>query len=613
MGYTLYEDTLETPQRTSSSVIVNFDKAAAEDIFHQHAQGDAIFPGTSFNNACLSLANSYPRTVLAMLKTPQMQGRAWEVLDANHDGTLALDEFITGISHLLEPKTSQMKNFVERLQQGLTTSVPGGDYSFVKRVAIVGAGVAGLQTARQLSSVGIECVIFEKSNNVGGVWRENYADFGLQVPRELYEFPGFPYPKGYTWSKFPPGPEVQKYIELYAKEFKINDMCKFETAVLALSALTGKRPGWSVKFQKKGESVKEEDFDFAVVATGMYGWPPHIPYARGHQNFKGKILHSCTFTDRKMAAGKKVVVVGGGKSAVDNAVAAAKEGMSSTLVTRTPHWPVPRYLAHLVPFQYGTYSRFGHFMLPTHHEEGNCFWWLHSACAPVKKAWWKIVETMFKCQFRLGNEHTPKERIDHDVFTGGQILTYEFRDMLKSGKCKHVISSIDCFKENSVVLVDGTEIEADLVIYGTGFKKNYDLFDASFIQPLLDIQKDGLYLYRNIIPPKVPNLAFIGSEVSTFNNIMTQGLQALWLKKMLRGEVAVPRPAGMEKIIDKEKAWKRSWMPPSSARSSIWQLHMMKYHDILVKDMGEKYKRKCSPCCEAFCPYRASDYSGLFA
>jgi dimethylaniline monooxygenase (N-oxide forming) len=285
-----------------------------------------------------------------------------------------------------------MQNFVERLKQGLTTPVPGGDYSSVKRVAIVGAGVAGLQTARQLSSVGIECVIFEKSDNVGGVWRENYADFGLQVPKELYEFPGFPYPKGYTWGKFPKGPEVQKYIELYAKEFKINDMCKFETAVLALSALTGKKPGWKVKFQKKGESVKEEDFDFAVVATGMYGWPPHIPYARGHQKFKGKILHSCTFTDKKMAAGKKVVVVGGGKSAVDNAVAAAKTGVSSTLVTRTPHWPVPRYLAHLVPFQYGTYSRFGHFMLPTHHEEGNCFWWLHSTCAPVKKAWWKVAQ-----------------------------------------------------------------------------------------------------------------------------------------------------------------------------------------------------------------------------
>ena len=69
------------------------------------------------------------------------------------------------------------------------------DYSHVKRVAILGAGVAGLQTAAELKKVGItDITIFEKADDVGGVWRENYADFGLQVPRSLYEFPGFPWP-----------------------------------------------------------------------------------------------------------------------------------------------------------------------------------------------------------------------------------------------------------------------------------------------------------------------------------------------------------------------------------------------------------------------------------
>ena len=56
------------------------------------------------------------------------------------------------------------------------------NFQHVKKVAIIGAGVAGLQTARALQKIGKEVVIFEKSDNVGGVWRENYADFGLQVP-----------------------------------------------------------------------------------------------------------------------------------------------------------------------------------------------------------------------------------------------------------------------------------------------------------------------------------------------------------------------------------------------------------------------------------------------
>ena len=70
------------------------------------------------------------------------------------------------------------------------------------------------------------------------------------------------------------------------------------------------------------------------------------------------------------------MVVGGGKSAIDNAVSAAKHGEASTLVYRSAHWPVPRYLLNLVPFKWGTYSRFGHFMLPTHYDVGNATWCL---------------------------------------------------------------------------------------------------------------------------------------------------------------------------------------------------------------------------------------------
>jgi len=612
MGFNIYEDTMQSPTRARGMSQTQFQSEAVEDIFYQHAtQGDLLCPGTSFNHACASIASAYPQ--LAALKVPQMQGRAWELFDSKHEGGLHLEDFMIGVEHLLEPATPQMVNFVQRLREGLVTPVPhGSDYSSVKRIAIVGGGVAGLQVARQLGMAGKQCVIFEKSKDVGGVWRENYADFGLQVPKELYEFPGFPWPTNKEWNLFPTGEEVQEYIQLFAKEYHLYELCNLETAVLALNTIPGK-DGWAVKYQKKGCEVKTEEFDFCVVTTGMYGWPPHIPKARGHKKFKGEILHSCTFLDRTQAAGKKVVVVGGGKSAVDNAVSAAKVGKSSTLLTRSLHWPVPRYLANFVPFKFGTYSRFGHFMLPTHHEEGNCFWWMHSTCAPVKWVWWKVVETMFKVQFQLGSEHTPETRMDHDLFTGGQIITYELRDMVKAGTLNHTVGSIDYFKENSVVLMDGTEIEADMVIYGTGFAKNYNLFDSSFVQPLLDIQKDGLYLYRNIIPPKVPNLAFVGSEVSTFNNILTHGLQAAWLKKVMKGEVVLPRAGGMEQAIEKERSWKRSWMPASSARASIWQLHMMKYHDNLCKDMGENYKRKCDPISEALMPYSAADYRALFA
>lgn len=226
--------------------------------------------------------------------------------------------------------------------------------------------------------------------------------------------------------------------------------------------------------------------------------------------------------------------------------------------------------------------------------------------------WWRVVETMFKWQFCLSKDMVPEEAIEVDLFTGGQILSYEFRDQLKHKKVKTTKGAIDKFTPNGVTLTDKTEIECDMVIYATGFVKRYDIFDPLLLEKL-NIQKDGLYLYRSIIPPRLSDVAFIGCEVSTFNNILTHGLQALWLEKLLTNKHSLPRPNKMEQVIEKEIAWKRSWMPPSSARASIWQLHMMKYHDTLCVDMHEKRMRKMPNCVgEIIMPYRAADYRSLF-
>merc|ERR1711976_1050053 len=91
---------------------------------------------------------------------------------------------------------------------------------------------------------------------------------------------------------------------------------------------------------------------------------------------------------------------------------------------------------------------------------------------------------------------------------------------------------------------------------------------------------------------RVANLCFVGAEVSTFNNILTQGLQALWLQRVLTGQISLPQPQTMDQDIENQKEWKRSWMPAKGDRAAILQLHKMKYHDQLCKDMGVKHKRK---------------------
>jgi dimethylaniline monooxygenase (N-oxide forming) len=221
---------------------------------------------------------------------------------------------------------------------------------------------------------------------------------------------------------------------------------------------------------------------------------------------------------------------------------------------------------------------------------------------------------MFRFQFRLSGDFVPTTRIEYDLFSGGQILSYEFRDMLRADKVSACKGSIDRFTAHGVVLADGSNghtVEADVVVFGTGFTKSYAYLEPSMYE-MLDRGSDGLYLYRNIFPMRVRDLCFIGAEVSTFNNILTHGLQALWLRQVLCGQVLLPSPQDMAKDINAAKAWKQ-WMPKKADRAAILQLHKIKYHDQLCIDMGVNHKRKgWNFLAEIFAPYSAADYAALF-
>ena len=76
----------------------------------------------------------------------------------------------------------------------------------VRRIGIIGAGVAGLATAKTLLAEGYDCTVFERAPRVGGVWADGYVNFGVQVQKELYEFPDWPLPE--EAPNFTPGPII---------------------------------------------------------------------------------------------------------------------------------------------------------------------------------------------------------------------------------------------------------------------------------------------------------------------------------------------------------------------------------------------------------------------
>src|ERR1700747_1717474 len=112
------------------------------------------------------------------------------------------------------------------------------------RVGIVGAGVAGLTTAKVLTQAGHAVVLYDKAPDVGGVWSRTrrYPGLTTQSPKAQYSLSDFPMPRDY--SEWPSGAQVQAYLAAYAAHFGLDDALRLSTEVT--SAVPAPDGGWTV-------------------------------------------------------------------------------------------------------------------------------------------------------------------------------------------------------------------------------------------------------------------------------------------------------------------------------------------------------------------------------
>jgi hypothetical protein len=113
----------------------------------------------------------------------------------------------------------------------------------------------------------------------------------------------------------------------------------------------------------------------------------------------------------------------------------------------------------------------------------------------------------------------------------------------------------------------------------------------------------------------VPRLAFIGNA-STVSNVLTYSLQARWLGDLLAWRITLPSRDAMQREIEALRQWKRRWMPPSQQLGARLILHMLHYHDELVRDIGASPLRKSgffAPLKELIAPYEPRDYRSVVA
>ncbi|CAG9766253.1 unnamed protein product [Ceutorhynchus assimilis] len=196
------------------------------------------------------------------------------------------------------------------------------------RVAIIGAGAAGLATAKHVASANMDLDVFEMREELGGTWvytddvgkdRYGYPVYsamykGLRtnLPKEVMGFPDFPIPdqeRSYLTQA-----EILDFLKLYAEKFDLIKYIKFNTMVMDISPADNK---WKITtIHKPSKKVTTNVYDSVIICNGHYN-DPIIPTLKGQENFTGIIAHSHDYREPEKFRNKSVLVIGAGPSGLD--------------------------------------------------------------------------------------------------------------------------------------------------------------------------------------------------------------------------------------------------------------------------------------------------------
>ncbi|RXW25485.1 hypothetical protein EST38_g327 [Candolleomyces aberdarensis] len=206
-------------------------------------------------------------------------------------------------------------------------------------VIVVGAGQAGLGVAANLKVLGVDTLVVEKSERIGDNWRKRYEALCLHDPVWYDHLPFIPFPK--TWPVYTPARKLGNWLESYVDSLDLNVWTSSEVTKVVrdkdhdlwLVTVTSKRQGSGGTPEKKTRTFRVKH---VVFANGWAGGEPYIPEIPGRDKFQGQVLHS--FQHKKAAdhSGKKVVVVGACTSAFDISVDYADHGVDVTMFQRSP-------------------------------------------------------------------------------------------------------------------------------------------------------------------------------------------------------------------------------------------------------------------------------------
>ncbi|NDI47184.1 flavin-containing monooxygenase [Goekera deserti] len=392
-------------------------------------------------------------------------------------------------------------------------------------VAVIGAGIAGMQFTRDLTRRGISHTVYERGHEVGGTWRENtYPGLFIDVPVSLYQLS---FARKYDWSHaFPRGTEIQEYLVRASHEHDLRRHIRFGVEVLAATWVADH---WELELSDGTTEVA----DAVVSATGFLD-KPSMPAIPGMDGFAGLSFHSSNWPAGLDVAGKRIGVVGTGSSGIQLTTSLSSMGSQVTQFVRSPQWvevitnpPAPRWLKAV-----------GRLLGARVPAVGRLVWKRLLGGPQLDPRLWRSIQWRIQPgPDRVAAQDALREDVLHirdedlrarmtpDFEPGCKRIPKSDRyfEAVQQPNVRVAVGAIDRVVPAGLVTADGELHELDVIVYATGYDSH------AYMRPMKvtglrgrtidEAWADGPYAYRCVSVPDFPNFWVVNGPFAPVANI----------------------------------------------------------------------------------------------
>ena len=366
-------------------------------------------------------------------------------------------------------------------------------------VIVVGGGQSGLMLAARLGALDIPTLVVEKTDRVGDVWRNRYRSLKLHNELCMNHFAYMPFPE--NWPVYIPKDKLANWLEFYAESMEVNVWTK--TTVLG-AEYDNSRRRWTVRLRMPDGGIRTMRPSHIAMAVGVSGLP-NVPKLPGQDRFKGQIVHSSGRIDDLEASGKSVLVVGAGTSAHDIAQDLYARGADVTMLQRSSITVVSLEPSSVRPYELYRQNDGIRPIADTDLMAASVPYELLARLhKPLSRQMAEddkeLLDGLRKVGFLLDNgEDDTGYFLKLLRYQAGYYLNVGASDLIVGRKIKLKAGvDIDRLEAKTVVLSDGTAVNADIIVLATGYKPLQEAVRAIFgdaiadrVGPIWGIGEDG--------------------------------------------------------------------------------------------------------------------------